>query len=204
MLRGLMLGSALALAALPAAAQEDLHVEGDWTHAATGMVFPERIGNALRTRIHSYDSEQRDVSAGYALRRNGALGFVTLYLYPAPPGRDCADSFAEIERNVAQNYGDVQLVAQDRWPSPSGRVPDVAYHARFTMTGTLDGREQPLTSESYLFCPTGGSWLVAARASWARDSDLNQAFATFLTALPWPAVLDQPAAQAAPEAPPRQ
>jgi len=193
MLRGLMLGTALMLAALPAAAQEDLRIEGDWTHAATGMVFPERLGNAMRTRIHAYDAEQLDVSAGYALRRNGELGFVTLYVYPASPDRDCAENFAEIERNVAQNYTDVKLLESDRWPSPSGRTPDTAYHARFTMTGTLDGKEQPLTSESYLFCPEGGNWLVAARGSWGRNSDLRQAFVELLHGLAWPAKLDTPA-----------
>ncbi|OAN64068.1 hypothetical protein [Sphingomonas sp. TDK1] len=192
MLCGMVLGSVLTLAALPTMAQEDVRAEGDWTHAATGMVFPERLGNAMRTRVHAYDAEQQDVSAGYTLRRNGDLGFVTLYVYPAPPERDCAANFADIERNVAQAYADVKLVEHDRWPSPSGSVPDSAYHARFTMTGTLDGKEQALTSESYLFCPAGGAWLVAARASWARNSDLQQAFVDLLKGLAWPAKLDTP------------
>jgi len=190
MLRGLMLAPALLLAAVPAVAQEDLQVDGDWVHAASGMVFPERLGNALRTRVHAYDAEQLDVSAGYALRRGGDLGFVTLYVYPAAPDQDCVASFAEIERNVAQNYTDVTLVESDRWPSPSGRTPDAAYHARFTMTGMLDGKEQPLTSESYLFCPAGGTWLVAARASWGRNKELRQAFVDLLRGLAWPAKLD--------------
>ncbi|WP_294253907.1 hypothetical protein [uncultured Sphingomonas sp.] len=194
LLSGLILGPVLMLAALPASAQEDLRVEGDWTHAASDMTFPERLGNALRTRIHAYDAEQLDVSAGYSLRRGGDLGFVTLYVYPAAPDRDCAESFAEIERNVAQSNADVQLVAQDRWPSPSGRAPDVAYHARFTMTGTLEGKQQPLTSESYLFCPAGGTWLVAARGSWSRSATLESAFAELLHGLQWPAHLDTPRA----------
>ncbi|WP_084579679.1 hypothetical protein [Sphingomonas azotifigens] len=192
MLRGLILGSTLICAALPAGAQQDLRIEGDWTHTATGMVFPERLDNALRTRIHSYDAEQLDVSAGYALRRNGELGFVTLYVYPAPPNRSCAENFADIERNVAANYADVKLVSHGRWPSPSGRTPGAAYHARFTMTGTLDGKEQPLISESYLFCPASG-WLVAARASWGRDSDLEQTFVDLLRGLAWPEPLDSAA-----------
>lgn len=191
--RRLIIGAALLLTALPARAQQDLNVEGDWTHAATGMVFPERLDNALRTRIHWFDAEGLDVSAGYALRHGGDLGLVTLYVYPAPPGRDCAASFAEIERNVVDSYGDVQRVESDRWPSPSGRVAGAAYHARFALTGTLEGKEQPLVSESYLFCPAGGTWLVAARASWARSSDLHQSFVAFLKALPWPATLDTPA-----------
>ncbi|MGN8000568.1 hypothetical protein [Sphingomonas sp. 22176] len=199
LLRGLILGPALMFAALPARAQEDLRIEGDWTHSASGMTFPERLGNALRTRIHAYDAEQLDVSAGYSLRRGGELGFVTLYVYPATPDRDCAESFAEIERNVAQNYSDVKLVAQDRWPSPSGHTPDVAYHAHFNMTGTLDGKEQPLTSESYLFCPAGGTWLVAARASWARSAKLEGAFVELLHGLDWPLQLDDARATPSPE-----
>lgn len=191
--RRVMIGAVLALTAQPAQAQQDLAVEGDWTHAATGMVFPERLDSALRTRIHWFDAEGLDISAGYALRRGGDLGLVTLYIYPAPPGRDCAANFAEIERNVVDSYADVQRVESDRWPSPSGRAPGTAYHARFTLTGTLDGKEQPLVSESYLFCPAGGTWLVAARASWARSTDLNQSFVAFLKALPWPAKLDTPA-----------
>ncbi|GAA0739637.1 hypothetical protein CA233_15185 [Sphingomonas sp. ABOLD] len=189
--RGLILGPALMLAAVPAGAQEDLRVEGDWTHSASGMTFPERLGNALRTRIHAYDAEQLDVSAGYSLRRGGELGFVTLYVYPATPDQDCAASFAEIERNVTQGNADVKLVAEDRWPSPSGRTPDVGYHARFTMKGVLDGREQPLTSESYLFCPAGGTWLVAARGSWSRAAKLESAFAELLHGLDWPLELDE-------------
>lgn len=191
--RSLMVGTALALAALPAHAQQDLRVEGDWTHAATGMVFPERLGNALRTRIHLFDGEGLDVSAGYAIRRGGDLGLVTLYVYPASPGRDCAASFDDIERNVIASYADVKRLESDRWPSPSGHAPGSAYHARFSLRGTLDGKDQPLTSESYLFCPAGGAWLVAARASWAQDSDLHQSFVDFLEALPWPAKLDTPA-----------
>lgn len=193
MVRGLMLGTALVLTAPPAGAQQDLRVEGDWTHAPTGMVFPERLGNALRTRIHLFDAEGMDVSAGYAVRKGGDLGLVTLYVYPAPPERDCAANFAEIERNVASTYADVKRLESDRWPSPSGRAPGSGYHARFSLTGTLEGKEQPLVSESYLFCPAGGNWLVAARASWARDSDLHQSFVDFLKALPWPARLDTPA-----------
>ncbi len=191
LLCGLILGPALMLTALPASAQEDLRVEGDWTHSASGMTFPERLGNALRTRIHAYDAEQLDVSAGYSLRRGGELGFVTLYVYPATPDQDCAAAFAEIERNVAQGNADVKLVAEDRWPSPSGRTPDVAYHARFSMTGTLDGKEQPLTSESYLFCPAGSSWLVAARGSWSRSAKLESAFVELLHGLQWPLELDE-------------
>lgn len=191
--RCLIIGAALGLAAFPAQAQQDVRVEGDWTHAATGMVFPERLDNALRTRIHLFDAEGLDVSAGYALRKGGDLGLVTLYVYPAPPGRDCADNFAEIECNVEASYAEVKRVESDRWPSPSGHGPATGYHARFTLTGTLEGKEQPLTSESYLFCPAGGTWLVAARASWARDSDLHQSFVAFLRALPWPASLDTPA-----------
>lgn len=198
LLGGLMLPSALMLATLPAQAQEDLHVEGDWTHAATGMVFPERLDNALRTRIHAYDAEQLDISAGYAMRRSGDLGFVTLYVYPAPPERDCAQNFAEIERNVAQAYTEVKLVASDRWPSPSGRAPNAAYHARFTMNGMLDGKEQPLTSESYLYCPAGGAWLVAARASWPQSKEFGDAFAEFLHRLRWPAKLDPAASSETP------
>jgi hypothetical protein len=191
LLCGLILGPVLMLAALPASAQEDLRVEGDWTHTASGMTFPDRLGNALRTRVHAYDAEQLDVSAGYSLRRGGELGFVTLYVYPATPGRECAEAFDEIERNVAQSNADVKLVAQDRWPSPSGGTPEAAYHARFTMTGTLDGKEQPLTSESYLFCPAGGNWLVAARGTWARSAKLESAFVELLHALPWPLALDE-------------
>ncbi|WP_313539987.1 hypothetical protein [Sphingomonas sp.] len=191
LLYGLILGPSLMFAALPSSAQEDVRVEGDWTHSASGMVFPERLGNALRTRIHSYDDEHLDVSAGYSLRRGGELGFVTLYVYPAVPGQNCAEAFAEIERNVAQSNTDVKLVLRDRWPSPSGQTPDVAYHARFTMRGTLDGKDQPLTSESYLFCPAGGTWLVAARGSWARSAQLESAFTELLHGLQWPLSLDE-------------
>lgn len=194
--RGLMLGTTLALAALPAHAQQDLQIEGDWTHAATGMLFPERLGNALRTRIHLFDAEALDVSAGYALRRGGELALVTLYIYPAPPGRTCAENFAEIERNVDSSYAEVKRVESDRWPSPSGHLPATAYHARFTLIGTLEGKEQPLTSDSYLFCPAGGAWLVAARGSWPRHSGLAADFQKFLRGLAWPAMLDD--AEAAP------
>lgn len=190
LLCGLILGPALLFGAPPTSAQEDLRIEGDWTHTASGMTFPERLGNALRTRIHSYDAEQLDVSAGYSLRQGGELGFVTLYVYPAMPARDCEKSFDEIARNIAQSNVDVKLVAQDRWPSPSGRTPEVAYHARFGMIGKLDGKEQPLTSESYLFCPAGGTWLVAARGTWARSAKLQSAFAELLHSLQWPLELD--------------
>lgn len=183
--------AALLLGTAPAHAQRDLRVEGDWRHAPTGMVFPELIGAAMRTRIHEYDAEGLDISAGYALRRGGATAVVTLYLYPAPERRSCAAGFEEMERSVLQSYTDVRLLVSDRWPSPSGHAADTAYHARFHLIGTLEGKDQPLTSESYLFCPAGGEWLVAARASWPRDADFEQPFRAFLQSLSWPAKLDE-------------
>ncbi|PVX30870.1 hypothetical protein [Sphingomonas pokkalii] len=196
----LAIGVALACAASPAAAQRDLRVEGAWTHTATGLVFPERIGGAARTRIHEYDAEGADVSAGYALRQGDQVAFITLYVYPATPERSCAANFEEMEKSVAQSYTDVQVTESGRWPSPSGHNADSGYHARFALTGPLEGKEQPLTSESYLFCPAGNAWLVAARASWARDADFSQAFADLLHGLQWPEKLDTPAPATAPAA----
>lgn len=195
-------GAGLACIACPAAAQRDLQIEGPWTHGPTGLVFPDRLGTAMRTRIHEYDDAGNDVSAGYAVRQGGQIAFVTLYLYPATPERSCAASFQEMEKSVVQSYGDVQVTESGRWPSPSGRTADVGYHARFALTGQLDGKEQPLTSESYLFCPAGNAWLVAARASWARDSDFSRAFADLLHGLRWPEPLDAPAPAETPAAAP--
>jgi hypothetical protein len=143
-----------------------------------------------------------DASAGYFLKRGTDVAFFTVYVYPVQPGMDCAATFEDMAKGVDQSYADVERGAVDRWPSPSGRTPDAAYHTSFRFVGELEGQERPLTSESYLFCPAGGDWLVAARASWAQQGeDFNDAFVAFLHAFAWPQALDTvaPAAAARPE-----
>ncbi|MHA6720219.1 hypothetical protein ACX40Y_12305 [Sphingomonas sp. RS6] len=183
----------LFMAAPAAHAQGDLKVEGDWTHPGTGFVFPERVGGAVRTRVHTYDAEGLDASAGYFIKRRNDVAFFTVYVYPVRQGMDCAATFEDMSRGVDQSYSDVQRGAVDRWTSPSGRTPDAAYHTSFQFIGELEGKQRPLHSESYLFCPAGGNWLVAARASWAQEgADFEDAFADFLHAFSWPDALDAP------------
>lgn len=182
----------LTMLASRAMAQGDVNVQGTWTHRVAGVAFPEHLGGAPRIRVHEYSPDGADASAAYRLQHGEHGAVVTIYVYPVLPDMDCAATFADMERSIFRSYKDVARKAQDRWPSPSGHAPNAAYHASFTFTGNLDGKEQLLDSESYLFCPAGGKWLVSARASWAEQEDFSADFAALLARVDWPGFLDAP------------
>lgn len=182
----------LTVLATQAMAQGDLKVEGVWTHQATGTHFPEQLGKASRLSVHEYSADGTDASTAYMLHHGDENAVVTIYVYPVIAGMDCAATFADMERSVLQTYKDVVRTTQDRWPSPSGHTAGAAWHAAFTLTGNLNGKVQPLDSESYLFCPAGGKWLVSARASWAEKEDFSADFAALLASVEWPPLLDKP------------
>ncbi len=57
-----------------------IQVTDDFRHAASGAVFPERVGLMFREQPQAYDRDEYDVSAQYVLV--GSL-WVTAYVYPA-------------------------------------------------------------------------------------------------------------------------
>ncbi|MEZ0242961.1 MAG: hypothetical protein ACAH11_06265 [Sphingomonas sp.] len=179
--------AAAALAAMvsaPAAAQrtELPNPEGAWVHAPSGVSFPAVSGNFKRAVIQQFASPD-DVGVVYHLAKDGKpVGIVSVYVYPAS-SNDCAAEWAAEKAGTEAN-GD-QYLSEDRAPSPSGKTPGAAYHAKVDMHLGQPGN--PITSASYFYCVPGGKWLVKYYSSWKGTGDLEPETVKLMRSIGWPA-----------------
>jgi hypothetical protein len=185
-------GCLLALAPAPLAAQQDVPNPPDpWVHAGTGTSFPAALAGFRRGRVVEYTEDGRDASVGYSIARGDDRLTVTLYVYPVIEGLDCRQTFEDAKASVAKHQG-AWLVGQRRESSPRGAGPNRAWFARYTLpAGSMAATIPESWSDVYLYCPTGGEWLVKYRATWNAEVDFSDDIAGLIRAIDWPDHLDE-------------
>ena len=183
----LSIAALLALAPLPAAAQQEVSNPPDpWVHAATGTRFPATVGQFQRGRVVEYSDDGHDASVGYSMARDDDRLSVTLYVYPVVAGLNCVETYQDAKASIAR-YAGTQLVSESRERAPGGVGAPAAYHARyFIPAGSMAANLPAVRSELYLYCPPGDEWLVKYRATWGVDTDFAGDVETLLHAIDWP------------------
>lgn len=186
MIRTLMF-AALLLPLAPAAASAQTQLEnpaGAWVHAPSGVSFPVTQGEFKRATITQFDTAGNDVGVIYHLMKDGQpQGLTGIYVYPARGA--CDASWKAVTDETVSGGGSV--LSEDRAPSPSGKTPGAAYHARLNLP--LGGPDNPVSSTGFLYCSPDGKWLVKYFATWRGTGDLEGATIGLMRSIRWPAAL---------------
>lgn len=175
----------------PTAAQTRIeNPEGAWTHAPTGTVFPNNLGSAKRTSITVFDDAGNDAGVGYSITGETGGLTLTVYVYPAYPDLNCEEAFIDSHMAITR-YPGTKLMAERQMPSPNGSKAASASFARYYVpAGAMKPDYPALLSDLYLYCPTGGQWMVKYRASWSGAPENMPDVQTMMKEIAWGAMLD--------------
>ncbi len=183
-MRGALLACTLLAAALPAAAQPvAIQAQGAWTHAPSGMVFPEHVGPFRRIAIYRYDQQGLDVGANYHLG-DPAQAIASFYVYPAPRTASCTGEFNARKQELEQAREGARLVREEEEAAPGRAAKMRGRVAAYLFRADFFGKPQPVLSELHLFCHVAGRWFVKYRLS-APEAQAPAAFRAFMNTLPW-------------------
>jgi hypothetical protein len=187
-------------AAIPAGAQVKLDVQGPYTQAASGMVYPETVDDFRRISVMQYKSDGTDVSAGYQRPVPNAEIVATAYSFPTPPppadvgqpveaaqNKLCGALAGQVVREIEATYPSAQRVRADLVSLSQNGAVQHGYHALYSMTvPNFQGRQQEaVKSEAYVFCYAGGKWTVEYRFTYPAAADAAPAIAKFMSDLKW-------------------
>lgn len=193
---------ALAAAGLqPAAAQREIETDGPFVHRRANAVYPLRVGGFVRSNVHQYDAEGRDVSGSYNLATPEGRLLITVYIYPAARvssvrGRDggkaaaramlCREEFRGVEAAISSQHQDVAPLEQGAALPLPGVDASLAHRAVYRFRAEFDERVQEIRSEAHLYCYVGGDWLVKYRVSAPVGVETRGPVEAFIRTGPWP------------------
>jgi hypothetical protein len=183
----------------------EVEVAGAYTQAATGMIFPEAVGEFKRSDVISYNSERTDESAGYLLEKDGKPQVaITVYVYPVPadlgtalaqnlPKEDLVGAwymlgeelFNEEEQGIVELHPGSQLLDGGETAFEQHGVSYPGAVSTFRYDEDFFGRVQKVRSQLHLFPMVGGKWMVKYRITWPDGFDGAGPATAFMHALPW-------------------
>ncbi|MBE0533623.1 MAG: hypothetical protein IH626_22595 [Rhodospirillales bacterium] len=155
-------------------------------HAATGMAFPDAVGDFVRSGFTRYDMAGLDVGAGYELTAlpGGALA-AAVSIHPLP-ATACEAAFEAGKREVAADHPGAKVTEETAARLVKGGAAHAGRKAAFTYNDLHAGRRQPLRSELYVFCPVGERWVIQYRFTAPAGFAAGEPIAEFLARMPWP------------------
>jgi hypothetical protein len=201
--RRLAIGSVLCFLSAEAAAQglNVLHPTGAYTQTASGMIFPESVGDFTCVSVARYRPDGTDESAGYNRLEPGHEVAGTVYVFPSPPvtsfgspvnviaearGRLCESLFASVQGEIASAHPDAELIEKAQISLSRDGLPFPGYKASYRLTNAnFFGRRQISRSDAYVFCYAGGKWTVEYRFDYPDDYDGAPAIAALMRDLAW-------------------
>jgi hypothetical protein len=167
-----------------------IRVTGTYGHPASGLPFPERVGEFQRTEVNQFDREGLNIGVGYNHEESGALVAFTVYVRPpmvlengeVPSlGRQFAierDAIRQYHPNASEVWSqDIAISAADR------SLP--GYAAEFHYNDLFNFAQRDVVSFIYLFDRDG--WIIKYRITYREDqeSSAERVFANFLKVTPW-------------------
>jgi hypothetical protein len=203
----LAVGFALCFSIAGAAAQglNVLRPTGTYTQAASGMIFPESVGDFTRVNVIRYKPDGTDESAGYNRLEQSHEINGTVYVFPSPSvtsfaspanviaqarARLCDNVFASVQAEVISAHPDAELLEKAEMSLPQGS--SIGHKAIYRVTiANFFGRRQVARSEAYVFCYAGGKWNVEYRFDYPDDYTASAAISVFMHDLPW-TIREQP------------
>jgi len=179
---------------------EVIEATGAYTHADSGMTFPQMVADFRRSRVLRYDTQGLDVSAGYDLYDPPRLVAVTVYVYPAPSlvsigsppevvalarARLAKGEFEARKREVLQAHPGARLVEETEVSLPQGVWTYSGRMATFEYEGVFAFQGQALRSQVYLFNYVGGKWAIKYRFTHPKRFDATKEIEAFMQNLQW-------------------
>jgi len=185
---------------------KDVDVTGPYTQAASGMVFPEAVGDFKRDDVISYNSERTDESATYILEKDGKESVaITVYVYPVPldigsalvqslPQADVAGAlymlteqlFADEEQAITEVHQGSEILDEGITSHDERGFSFPGTMGSFRFREDFFGTVERVRSQLYLFSMVGGKWMVKYRVTYPETTSDGAAQANaFMHALPW-------------------
>jgi hypothetical protein len=167
-----------------------IQVKGTYTHAPSGFIFPDRLGDFQRVSVDRYDSAGNDVGVGYNLEL--ATSPVAFTLYVRPVGRAQDGSPASFEQHlkaelwVIDHYhpGARQIRREPVSTMQDGKsVPGEM--VEFTYSEVFARRDQHVFSQLHLFA--FDNWIVKYRITFpvSEEQRARAAVRNLLASLAW-------------------
>lgn len=184
----------------PLAQPQPLFVQGAYTHALSGMIFPLSIGEFRRSAVLRYDEDGQDVSAGYDLYDSQLKMIATVYVYPAPPiisigsppgvvatarAISAKNHYEANKRSILSSYAGARLIEDTEISLPIGKHLRVGRMATFEFEQPFNGLPQQVRSHLCLFDHIGGRWMLKYRLTYPKSLELTKEIDTILLGLPW-------------------
>lgn len=196
--------AAMVLLGLPQSALgfEVMHPSGPYTQAATGMTYPESVGQFRRVNIIRYKPDGSDESAGYNDPTPMREINMTVYVFPSLPilsigsprsvvedtrRQLCQSQYEKIQQEIKGAHPDAVLMEKKDASLTQAGIAYAGHFASFDLTNAkFFGRSDvPSRSEAFLYCYVGGKWSVEYRVDYPRDFDAADPIAKFMNDLVW-------------------
>jgi hypothetical protein len=165
-----------------------INVEGTYSHVATGLEFPEKIGPFQRVWVRRYDQEAYNVAGHYQLI--GLRVMATVYHYPGTQDGSPLSSESFVQ-HYDQVKADIERAANVDFVDESPHSTTInGFRARgmraLYQAPSLRGINEPVDSTLYLF--SIGPWYLKFRFSYPQH--MRQEFAPledeFVASIQWP------------------
>jgi hypothetical protein len=168
-------------------------------HPASGMRFPEMVGEFKRQGYKQSGAKGWMFSCDYKFSGPGAQILATVSLYPAPsvtggpteglirearPGMADSEYQMEVKRILVAHPQTV-VTAEREFSLAQGVQKHTGRYVEFDYEDTLGGRLQPVTSRLYLFNNVDEKWAVRFRLTYPKGFPAETLVNAFLTELHW-------------------
>jgi len=175
--------------------------DADMVHEGSGMHFPKRIGDFMRTRAMRFDEAGTDVAATYHLNEDSLSITATAYIYPgreadreeSAPTLDalarnmlCTQELDKRTRELAGAHPNSVIGAPVVTTLAQAGSEHTGYRISFNDYEDYGGTPQNVGAEFYLFCFAKDDWTIAYRFSYPAKSAVREQITRFMRELDWP------------------
>lgn len=184
----------------PLAQPEAIISRGTYTHPASGMTFPIKIGDFERSTVYRHDTGDIEVSAAYDLISMAVSITASVDIYPAPrldtvglPPDMIAvarenlsqQEFNSRKREIQGSHPGAVLIQEAEAALPQNANPYSGKMAVFEFEDIFFRELQLLRSKPYLFCFASTDWIIKYQFIYSKNADAQHDIETFMMSLPW-------------------
>jgi hypothetical protein len=179
---------------------ETITSRGTYTHPASGMTFPIKIGDFERSTVYRHDTGDIEVSAGYDLISMAVSIAASVDVYPAPqldtvglPSGMVAtirenlsqQEFDSRKRELLSSHPGTVLIQEVEVSLPQSNNPNSGKMAVFEYEDIFFRLRQSLRTKLYLFCFASTDWIIKYQFTYPKNADALQDIDNFMMNLPW-------------------
>jgi len=172
---------------------QKITASGIYTHAATGMRFPEKTGSFTRLQMFRYDSQELDVSVGYVQSADQDTLQATAYLYPEPKFTTASakaglanKEFQDRKREILTSHKGSKLLEEGAIDLSIRGKRYQGQKAVMEFNEPFNGGVKTLRSHLYVFCFVEGNWTVKYRFTHQASANAQRSIESFMRSVPLP------------------